>query len=66
MQSGNSRCAHAKYVLLIVLNNGAIAFLEGPRYAISICVAMAAMDAKSDYSCAKRRSFSAAIALFFA
>ena len=41
----------------------AIAFLEDPRYAICICAAMAAMDAKLGYNCAKWRSFSAAIAL---
>ena len=43
-----------------------IFFLESLRYAICICAAMAAMDAKLDYSCAKWHSFSAAIALFLA
>ena len=48
----------------MVLNSSpAIAFLKGFRYAICIYAAMAAMNAKLGYSCAKWRSFSAAIAL---
>ena len=54
----------------MVLNSGAIAhaivFLEGSYYAISICTAMAAIDAKLGYSCAKWCSFSVAIALSLA
>jgi hypothetical protein len=38
----------------------------GPRYAICIFAAMAAMDAKLGYNCAKQRRFSAAIALALA
>jgi len=40
------------------------AILEGPRFTICVYAAMAAMDAKLGYSCAKWRSFSAAIAFF--
>jgi hypothetical protein len=58
----------------IVLNSGVqrryssgIAFLEGLRYAICIFAAMAAMNAKNrTIACAKRRSFSTAIALALA
>ena len=46
--------------------SSAIAFLEGLRYTICICAAMAAMTAKLGYSCAKWRSYNTAIALSLA
>ena len=46
--------------------SSSIAFLEGSRYAICICAAMAAMVVKLGYSCAKWRSYSTAIALSLA